>query len=206
MLRGSPERPAAPRLRRGKADAIDAALMLLPAAGAMALARRARGGEGSRGVRAPATWVGPARRAALLLGERYGSPGERIAGVRTVDPRSGEPVPLSHTAALSALSAAGDVLTSRLGRAGQVTREQRNAAWTKMHAQLTALEAEHRDDPERLNAERARLYAQHRAAVPSPAANLARPLLAGLLLGVLQKRLRRRYAPSTVVVWDWSSR
>ncbi len=181
---------------------IDAALMrplvaLPPLLSWLGARRGQRAGAG----RTTLTLVPVVRQAATLLGERYGTPGERLVGLRTVDERTGAPVPLAHTTALTALRVGGRFLSKRLNRMGAPSEGDVEASRAQLRSELKAAEAELGEDEDALNRERMRLHEEHRVRVPSPGTNLARSVLAALCLAQLHKRLRRRYAPTIVVVW-----
>jgi hypothetical protein len=200
----TPKPEPAPRLLRAKASAIDSTLQALIVGGyGLATWSRVRGG----GADGDAVLSRSRRRADLLrlggegarlLGERYGTPGQRLVGLRTVDARSGEPVALPLTVALAATKVAAGVLSKRLTRARPLA--EASASGREIGLAVQALRDECGEDVERFQRELAALYRERRPEQPSPSAlELARPVLIGGALSLAHGRLRRALAPTVVV-------
>jgi hypothetical protein len=205
-MRASPSPPEpAPRRLRAEAGAIDTAVNGL-IAGALWLYSR-RGGSGSAGGddTGNSSSLGngaSAQRVALgvggLLGERFGSPGQRIVGLRTVDSRSGEPVALKVSLALAGLKLGSGLVNKRLARAAAPARTARVSP-SEFGEEVQALRARFGEDADGLNAALMAHYQKHRAEPPA-AVNFLRPIAVGFALSVVQRRLRRSLAPTVVVV------
>ncbi len=102
----------APRVRQALAGLIDAALMALPTAIYGLRAWRAR--ETERPAARPPDWMRMLAPAFAVLGEQVGTPGGWIAGVRTVDRRTGRRLSLWRTLAVALAQVATRVLSRRL--------------------------------------------------------------------------------------------
>jgi hypothetical protein len=187
---------------RAKADAIDASLYALIGGAYVGVTfLRARGAE-DRGAptsslqRAKVLSRG-ARQAAELLGERFGSPGQRIVGLRTVDSRTGEPVALPLSVALALLKLATGPLSGRLAPVASASPQQ---AHSDLAREIKDLRERHPDDPQARIAALHELYEARAVEPAAPLASFARRQAVSVALGQLNKRLRRRLAPTTVVL------
>jgi hypothetical protein len=206
--RSKPE--PAPRLLRVKADAIDAGVQALIVAPNMLISlRRLRDGRKKpAGADLRAALFSGAGEAAKVLGERYGSPGQRIVGLRTVDRRTGEPVPLALSTGLLALRIAGTILSKRLFRVTAVgaTAPDPDQQTATLKAEISELNVTYADDPDGLGDAVRRLYQERRVGFAGrpPGASIktgiARSVLVTVGLTQLQRRLRRRLAPTIVVI------
>ena len=171
----------APIWRRTGANLIDAALL----GGLWWLAR-------SRG------WVRDGGRVARLLAlpgdplrEQLRSPGQRLLGTATVDPRTGGRLAVWRTVAIVAAGAAAQELTRRLEPVTSDEQQRRRDAYV---SEMTAIMARHpQPSPER-DAERRSLEERH------PAPSLLRAAAPPIAAGVLTTRLRRRLAPTVEVL------
>jgi hypothetical protein len=134
----------------------------------------------------------PLNALAEVVREQVGSPGQRLLGVRTVDRRTGERVPLARSLALAATSSAGSLLTRRL--APSRANADRQRALEDYWRSLREIDARHPDDPEAAAAERLAL-------VPPPLAVDIRIALAPTVaVALLTSVLRRRLAPTAQVL------
>ncbi len=201
MPRAPAKPPPAPRSARAKADAIDTALYLL-AAGAYAGIRFLRARDGGGAPRAARDRAGVVFRscgeAAKLLGERFGSPGQRIVGLRTVDSRSGEPVALPLSIALALLTLGGGLLRGRL--APTTVAGPTSEARADFERELREMRERHADDPQARDAAVLELYRERKLEPTAVTLPFARALVIGLAIGQANRRLRRRLAPTTVVL------
>ncbi len=172
----------APRWRSRAAGLFDAAVL-----GGVAWASRGRL-QSARGRATLSLLMSGAESAR----EQLGSPGQRLLGVRTVDRRTGARVALWRTALLLGAGAAGQMLTRRLQPAPGFERDREDF--------LTEINDIHRrhphDSPER-DAERQALYRRHQ--VPVEPRQLLRAVGAGVAVSALNRRLRRRLAPTVEI-------
>jgi hypothetical protein len=202
LARRSPKPEPAPRLMRIKADAIDAgvqALILAPQA--LTMLRRMRNGEAKpAGSELRGAVVRVAGEVAKVLGERYRSPGQRIVGLRTVDRRTGEPVPLPVSSGLLALSIASGLLSKRVMGFGASGHSAPTRGGEALERELRAAEARGEDARDATQTAATELLRSHKCDPAQPLKRLARGLLLGVLLAQLQRRLRRRLAPMIVVI------
>jgi hypothetical protein len=199
----------APRALRVRAGAIDGAL-LAGASAAYALVawlrlpaqeRRRLGltalrlpGQGGR----RALLLGAARDALGAAGEQYGSPGQRIVGLRTVDARTGGPVALRRRLALIAFARASEALRNRAMRANNATAEARRS---ELAGRVKALRAEHGEGTPELQEAMGRLFERHRAeGGAEPVVSNLLLLAVGVAIGLANRRLERALAPTVVVI------
>jgi hypothetical protein len=103
---------SAPRVRQTMAGLIDAGVMALPTAIYGLRAWRARGTE--RPAARPPDWMRLLAPAFAVLGEQVGTPGGWIAGVMTVDRRTGRRLALWRTLAVALAQVATRALSRRL--------------------------------------------------------------------------------------------
>jgi hypothetical protein len=102
----------ASRVRQALAGLIDAGVTVLPTVVYGLRAWRARGTE--RPAARPPDWMRMLAPAFAVLGEQVGTPGGWIAGVRTVDRRTGRRLALWRTLAVTLVQVATRVLSRRL--------------------------------------------------------------------------------------------
>jgi hypothetical protein len=121
--------------------------------------------------------------------EQLVSPGQRLAGVRTVDRRTGRRVALWRTLVLVGVRTGGQLAAARL--APPVLTPERERAAEAMRAEVDEVRRKHRDDPAAMQAEMREVHARHR--VPGP--NLAAAIGPSLALAAINNRLQRRLAP-----------
>jgi len=193
----------APRSARARADTIDTALYLLAVCAFVAVRSiRARERDEHAGQSARRDLASLAFRssgeAAKLLGERFGSPGQRIVGLRTVDSRSGEPVALALSIALALLTLGGELLRRRL--APTRVSSPSSEAQAAFAEEVRDLRERHAADPQAGDAAVLELYRERKLEPTVVALPFARALAVGLVIGQLQRLLRRRLAPTTVVL------
>jgi hypothetical protein len=172
----------APWPRRTLANLVDAAI-----AGGVAWSLRARA-------------AGAAREALSLLApggelirEQLASPGQRLAGVRTVDRRTGRRLALWRTLVLIGVRVGGQLVVSRVTPAAPTA--ERNRALATVREETEAARREHAGDPEALREALLAVHRRHR--IPSP--NFAGLLAPALTVAFLNRRLRRRLAPTVEV-------
>ncbi len=185
-----PAREKAPRLRRALAVAIDMGLWSAPFWVARRRMRPAGSGTGE------SEWARRARQAArpgwTVLEQQLGTPGQWIAGVRTVDRRTGRRVAPWRSLVLAAFSLARGELTRRLWSAARPSPVDAQERAREVRVIVDA----HRDDEE---ATHAALFDYHRDdRIPDP--NGAHLFLVPLALGVLESQLGKRLAPTVVVL------
>jgi hypothetical protein len=179
---------SAPRVRRMLAGALDAAIV----AGATWLWRRRRGdGENARSAR----WMGLLEPVTESLRQQLRSPGQLLLGVRTVDRRTGRRLELWRTLALLGVGVARITLVRHLAPR-PLTPEQERAR-SGFLEELNAIQARHPDDERAREAERQQLFERQHNQLPDILRRTAVPALA---LGLLNSRLRRRFAPTTEVL------
>ncbi|MCW3019659.1 MAG: hypothetical protein JWN10_1967 [Solirubrobacterales bacterium] len=174
---------AAPRWRRTLAGASDAAIV---GAFAWVWSRRA-----------DRTDAGPVRWGSLLADlsrEQLRTPGERMLGLRTVDPRTGRRPELWRTLVVRGVGVGGRLLVRRM--APGPTTSERQGERDAFLDELNAIQQRHCDAPAAREAERRALFERNH----SPrATTLARALGPTLALGLLNSRLRRHFAPTIQV-------
>jgi hypothetical protein len=178
---------AAPRTRKALAAAIDA----LPALAAVARARL--GGheraEGKTGAERLLPLLGPQ---SAIVRQQLGSPGQRIAGIRIVDRRTGRRLPLWRTVTLLGLESGSAALRRELkaGPPPMLDSERK-----RIEREVKEIHERHADDPGALMA----ALREHHEHNPPTGIDLNRLLWLPLALGLLTSRLRRRLAPTVVV-------
>jgi hypothetical protein len=186
----APALEQAPRGRRTLAGIIDAGVWSAPMWIAV---RRMRAAEDGAAAGERAARAGQAAKFGwAVLGQQLGTPGEWIAGVRTVDRRSGRRLALWRSLAAASLALAAAELTRRARDSAEVERPDAH----ERERAVREIWEKHRDDVPARNAALMDYYAEHRVATPDP----ARWLLLPLALGLVQSRLRKRLAPTVVVV------
>ncbi len=154
--------------------------------------RRAEGDGASRG--------GPLGRLAVLaplraiVEEQVGSPGAWVAGIRTVDRRTGRRVVLWRTAMLVGVRAASQLVASRLQSDPPETMSE--LEWRQRKREIEEIEERYAADPDGRN----RAMADYFEAHPQPwAMNVARPIAIAMGTTLVNSRLRRRLAPTMLV-------
>jgi hypothetical protein len=176
-----PEIVAAPRWRSALAGGVDMTL-----AGGLALVVRLR-------ARDPAAALGKLRwLPSDLIREQVPSPGQLLMGLRTVDRRNDRRVALWRSLMLVGVNQAGQLVVRRLARENE-QRESQRAAFA---AEVGELAAGHAAHDAATAAERQALLDRYRD-LPN---GLARSLAPKLVLGVVNRRLRRRLAPTRQVL------
>jgi hypothetical protein len=191
-MRSAEETPSgeirpAPAVRRMLAGAIDAAIV----AGATRLWRHRQGGGNARAARS----TGLFEPALQSLRQQLRSPGQRLLGVRTVDRRTGRRLELWRTLVLLGVGVARVTLVRRLAPPKLTPEQERDRRG--FLDELNAIQARHPDDEAARESERQQLFARQHNQLPDILRRTAVPALA---LGLLNKRLRRRLAPTTEVL------
>jgi hypothetical protein len=174
----------APRWRSTLAGVTDAAIL-----GGAAWLWRRRAGDAALGRRSRrASFLGPL---AGLVREQLGSPGQRVLGLRTVDRRTGRRHELWRTLVLLGADLGGQLLVRRV-TPPVITRQREG-----FMEELRAVQERHPDDASAREAERRRLFERH----PGPVkVNLWRTAVPPVVIALLKNRLRRRLAPTRIVV------
>jgi hypothetical protein len=181
----------APRVRQTLAGLIDAGVIALPTVVYGLRTWRARGTE--RPAAPPPDWMRLLAPAFAVLGEQVGTPGGWIAGVRTVDRRTGRRLALWRTLAVALAQVATRVLSRRLTpRPALASEDERR----RRARDVQAIKERYADDEDARNAELMRHYAEHRVNVT---ASFWPPLIAGLGSTLVNRTVRRRLAPTLVV-------
>jgi hypothetical protein len=191
-MRSAEETPSgeirpAPAVRRMLAGAIDAAIV----AGATRLWRHRQGGGNARAARS----TGLFEPALQSLRQQLRSPGQLLLGVRTVDRRTGRRLELWRTLVLLGVGVARVTLVRRLAPPKLTPEQERDRRG--FLDELNAIQARHPDDEAARESERQQLFARQHNQLPDILRRTAVPALA---LGLLNKRLRRRLAPTTEVL------
>jgi hypothetical protein len=134
------------------------------------------------------TVVGPS---SDLVRQQLGSPGQRVARVRTIDRRTGARVALWRTLAVILTSLAGDAISKRnaLGDDPELELERKRLA-----REALEIRESHADDVEARNAALLEHYRQHDQNVDL--GSRVAPLMA---VGLLTSFLRRRLTPTIEV-------
>jgi hypothetical protein len=131
--------------------------------------------------------------AVSVLGEQLGTPGGWIVGLRTVDRRTGRRVALWRTLTVALLKAATEAARRHLMPARPEISESEQEDFKR---ELRAISERYGDDGMRLQEATKRFYEQRRF---EP--NHSRWLAAAVVPALINSRLRRRLAPTVVVVW-----
>jgi hypothetical protein len=178
----------APRWRSVLAVIGDVAI----AAGAAWLwSRRARNNPGAGRTR----WAPLFGPSGELVREQFGSPGQHLLGLRTVDRRTGRRVEPWRTLVLLGAGVAGQLLVRRLTPSVQTPEREREHE--RFMEELRALNERHpAGSPER-DVELSALMEHHPAPI---VVNPSRAMAASLAMGLVNNRLRRRLAPTTEVL------
>jgi hypothetical protein len=172
----------APRGRRSLAGTVDGAFV----AGAAWLTLRRRGrGEGAVQGRMPRA----TRAASEALAQQLVTPGQLLAGVRTVDRRTGARLALWRSLASVAVAGAADVAARTL-----VGAETSVAPDADDVADIARIRAQHAGDPDAPGAALAESHRAHEARIDT-----RRAIAVPVALAVVERRLRRRIAPTVVV-------
>jgi hypothetical protein len=187
---GEPTLRRAPLSRRALAGLMDAALWGVPTG--LALRRMRRGANGPEQGAAAARAREATRIGWSVLGEQFGTPGQWIMGLRTVDRRTGTRLALWRSLAVPTVKVAGGAIAGRLASADHAPPPDPR----ERELELRAIREAHHGDEEATNAALAEHYRSHRA----PPIDLKRKLYIPLALGLLHSQVRRRLAPTTVVV------
>lgn len=174
----------APRWRSMLAGLVDAALL---AGVAWAFRGRVRGPAASRALAVLGS-------AGEFAREQVASPGQRLLGVRTVDRRTGRRTELWRSGLLLGAGIAGRGLTARLRLEPAAEAEQARESFLP---ELRAIQERHAVDSPELAAERHALYERHRVSVYGP--DLMRAMGVSVAVALLNRRLRRRLAPTVEV-------
>jgi hypothetical protein len=136
-------------------------------------------------------WLRPLAPAVRVLSEQLGTPGGWIVGLRTVDRRTGRRVALWRSLAVALLGAVTEAVRRRLTPASPPISESEHEDFVR---EVQAIRERHADDRQLLGEEN-RLYEERRIGV-----NLWRWLPATVGPALINSRLRRRLAPTVVVV------
>jgi hypothetical protein len=187
---GAVEVAPASRRRRAIAKLTDMAIW-----GTIGWFLRDRGAEGApSGFASARRWLARLGPLQSILAEQTGSPGLWLAGIQTVDRRTGKRVALWRTAVIVGSRAAGEAAAGCLkpeppAPISESERRQR--------------EREIRDIEERFAGDadaRSRALMEHYMEHHQPVTvNISRPLVLGVLGTILNGRLRRRLAPTILV-------
>jgi hypothetical protein len=206
MRKPSDQSEEASKLLRRKAGVIDSALSAAGTAPLLAISMRSlrRGqansdasGESLKAARM-ATFVRVAGPLATLLAQQYGSPGQRLLGLRPVDRRTGERMELWRALLAAALSVAPGLLGERLLRRPE--RQVSGPSDSEMRAEIAAIRAEHAGDQAGLQRAIGAYHERHRVHVSfDPLTDIGLPLLLVVGVGRLARMLTRRIAPSVVI-------
>jgi hypothetical protein len=207
-LRRAEHPQQAPRALRARARAIDAGLLTAatavyalvawlrvpaPERRRLGLAALRMPGQGNKTL-----LLGSARDALRAAGEQYGSPGQRIVGLRTVDARTGRPVALRRRLLLIVIARASELLRNRVMNANNAAAQAHQRELTE---RLKLLRAEHGEGTPELQEAIGQQFEQRRAdGAVQPAVNNLWLLPVGIAIGVLNRRLERALAPTIVVV------
>ena len=132
-----------------------------------------------------------------VVGEQLRTPGQLLFGTRTVDRRTGSRVALWRTVVLTATRVGAGELTRRLTIPAKPEQDRDREAFVEEMQEI--MRRYPRASPER-DAARKELFARHPPVVISSGSSLLRALVPSLLVGVLDKRLRRRLAPTVEVL------
>ena len=131
-----------------------------------------------------------------VVTEQLRTPGQLLLGTRTVDRRTGARVAVWRTVVLTGVRVAGGELTRLLVvRGGPGKDHDREAFLTEMNE---VMRTHPQDSPER-EAAREELFARHPPVVSS-GTSLLRVVAPSLVFGLVNKRLRRRLAPTVEVL------
>ncbi len=128
------------------------------------------------------------------LREQLRTPGQRIAGLRTVDRRTGERVALWRSLVLAGASGCGALAMRRVQPSPPTSEQERERE--RALVEMESLYRRHPIDREAREAERARLATQARSPVDF---DVKRVLATTLAVALLRAALRRRLAPTIEV-------
>jgi hypothetical protein len=188
-----PELREAPRVRQALAWLIDVSFVA-----GVAFARRRAAGRSL--FHAEPAQRSPARSAVEVLMwpmavvQHVGSPGERLAGVRTVDRRTHRPVTLSRALVLTVATAGLRAL--RTGLTPPAITEEDRLRHQEMSRRVPEIQRLHPDDREARQAAMTELFREY-----GPARNTLGPMLAvTLATSLLERQLQRRIAPTVAVL------
>lgn len=195
MRARAPRGKQASRLLRLASAAIDAAL-LAAAIGFWRLASSRLQSVRRDPRRSPAS---PANQFARVLVGQVGSPGQHVLGLRRVDARTNMPVQLWRLLLLTGVEILTGSVIRRLMRFPPTP--EMTAARHRLDEEIDALKVEHAGDRQALNAATGRLLVERRAQTMFPLAEVQRWLPATIGVGLLNRALHRKLAPTTVVVW-----
>jgi hypothetical protein len=180
-----PAAAPAPRARQMLATAIDVAL-----GWAIAWRLHDRPTEPRAGGRAVRVrWITVVGPSSELVRQQLGSPGQRVARVRTVDRRTGARVALWRTLVVILTSLAGDAISKRHALGDDPELERKRLA-----REALEIREGHADDVEARNAALLEHYRQHRQ--NADLGSRVAPLVA---VGLLTHFLRRRLTPTIEV-------
>jgi hypothetical protein len=134
-----------------------------------------------------------------VLLRQAGSPGQHVLGLRRVDERTDKPVQLWRLLLLTGVEiVTGTVI--RLLMRFPPTPEMK-VARDRLEREMDAIRVQHAGNREALNAATGRLLIERRAQTMFPLAEVQRWMPAAVMIGLLNRALRRKFAPTTVVVW-----
>jgi hypothetical protein len=126
--------------------------------------------------------------------EQLRTPGQRLLGIATVDARTGRRVAPWRTLVLLAVAAAGHALSARVrGREDADAGRRREA----VRRDLDEIARGHADDRAARQAAMQRSFSEHKP--PSVYPGLLRAITPALAVSTLNRRLRRRLAPTRQV-------
>jgi len=190
---GGPELVPATRAQKALGGAVDAAFAV--ALAAVSWWWRSRGAGAADGSQ----MAGRMRLLALLtplkaiVDEQLGSPGAWVAGVRTVDERTGKRVALWRTVLIVSARVGMRAAAQRLAKPSPPIS---GAEQEQRARELQAIRARFPDDEDARNAALMDHYREHQKPVQ---ANFAGPLAITLGSAVVNNRLRRHLAPTKLV-------
>jgi hypothetical protein len=125
--------------------------------------------------------------------EQLGSPGAWVAGVRTVDRRTGRRVALWRTVLIASARLGTQAAAKRLAKPSPPISEAEHAERARA---LQAIRERFPDDEDARNAALTDHYREHQVTVK---ANLGTPLAISIGSSLLNSRLRRHLAPTMLV-------
>jgi hypothetical protein len=192
-ISASEEPVPAPRARRTLAGLIDVAIIGLLSG--LYLRWKWRGVRDAGPDRNPARqprWLRLLSPAPGILREQLGSPGAWIVGLRTVDRRTGHRVALWRTLAVALLAAVTEAGRRHLMPAPRLITQSENEDLIR---DVEVIRERYADDDPLCEEATMRLYEQRRIGV-----NLWRVLPAIVVPALINNRLRRRLAPTVVVL------
>ena len=189
-----PELREAPRWRQGLAGLIDAAIVAGFAFARRRVERDPHRPPALRPQSVARDAIGALWWPAALL-ERFGTPGERMLGVRTVDRRTGHPVALPRTLMLTALAVGARGL--RAAVAPSPLTEAQRLEHERFDEEAEAVRQRHAD-PDARNAAMLELWRERH---PGPIQiDLVRPVLLGMVVSLVTRRVQNKISRTVVVM------